>query len=53
MAIFWVLWIERDLKIFENIVMEDYMFLWDRVKFWASLGTSIWPEFEDFLLSFD
>ena len=47
LAIFWVVWNERNQRIFDNKAGKDSSHLWDEVKFWASLWSFITAEFKD------
>lgn len=40
-AVFWVIWMERNRRIFENLGGDDLDILWGRVRFWASLWALI------------
>ena len=51
MAILWVIWLERNRRIFDNFKGVGVEELWERVRFWSSLWASITPEFRDILFS--
>ena len=51
LAVFWVVWMERNNRIFEDYGGVGLEELWVRVKFWASLWASISKEFKDYTLS--
>lgn len=52
MALFWVVWGERNRRIFENIEGDEIDQIWDRIRFWSSLWLSTTSEFRDLSLSF-
>lgn len=41
LAVFWVVWMERNKRIFLEARGEDVDQLWDRVCYWASLGVGL------------
>lgn len=47
MAVFWVVWGERNRIIFYNFKGDEIDQLWDRIHFWASLWASSSSEFKD------
>ncbi|XP_040371882.1 uncharacterized protein LOC112192237 isoform X2 [Rosa chinensis] len=51
LAVCWVVWLERNRRIFENYGGSEREDMWERVKFWASLWVSISKEFKDYSLS--
>ncbi|XP_024195633.1 uncharacterized protein LOC112198748 [Rosa chinensis] len=51
LAVVWVIWMERNKRLFENYGGVEKEDLWERVKFWASLWVSISKEFKDYNLS--
>ena len=48
LAVFWVIWLERNQRIFEDKIGADQEELWDRIKFWSSLWVSVTHEFRDY-----
>lgn len=52
LAILWVIWIERNNRIFRDFREEDVNYLRNRASFLASLWTSISKEFQDTLFIF-
>lgn len=51
LAVNWVVWMERNKRIFEDYGGAGLEELWERVKLWASLWASISREFKDYTLS--
>ncbi|KAK9927793.1 hypothetical protein M0R45_024959 [Rubus argutus] len=51
LAVFWVIWLERNQRIFEDKVGAGHEELWDRIKFWSSLWVSVTHEFKDYSLA--
>ena len=47
LALLWVIWQDRNSRIFEDRQEEDINCLWDRIKFLASLWASVSKEFQD------
>jgi len=47
LALLWVIWQERNSRIFEDRQEDNINCFWDRIKFLASLWASISKEFQD------
>jgi hypothetical protein len=48
LAVFWVLWIERNRRILKSMTEVGVEDLWERVRFWVALWASV---SEDFIAS--
>ena len=51
LALFWVIWMERNRRIcddFPGLCVEG---LWDRIIFWSALWASVTSEFKNYSLS--
>ena len=51
LAVFWVLWLERNRRIFEDYEGLGVGFLWEKVRFWAALWVSTSEAFKDYSFS--
>jgi len=51
LAVFWVIWMERNKRIFDDVNGLCVEALWDRVCFWSALWASVTPLFRDYSLS--
>jgi hypothetical protein len=51
LAVFWVIWLERNKRIFDDFPGLCVEGLWDRVNFWSALWTSVTPLFRNYSLS--
>lgn len=45
MAVVWVIWWERNRRIFKDFKGDNVECSWDNVRFWASLWSSVSPAF--------
>jgi hypothetical protein len=51
LAVIWVLWLERNRRIFEDVRGAGLEELWIRVKYVAALGATVSSEFRDYSIS--
>lgn len=50
MTIFWVVWMDRNVRIFERAVDEEVDHLWDRIRFGISFGLCLQSYTDSFVL---
>ncbi|CAL9000704.1 unnamed protein product [Prunus brigantina] len=50
-SVFWIIWLERNRRIFSKYKVVGVGELWDRVKFWAALWAFVTPDFKDYSYS--
>jgi hypothetical protein len=51
LAVFWVIWLERNRRTFDNVPELCVESLWDRITFWSALWASVTAEFRHYSLS--